>query len=141
MLPHLSQPTRIFPPGFEIGCSQEYVFLDFLPELHATIELDGGLSLLRKINEGAASPHSVVPRSDVVPFRHQHYPPETLAMMYRVLDECVAIAFEGQPTPDPDTLQAIRNRFALLILGAVARGELDPEALKQIVLNDFRGVS
>ncbi|HEX3327408.1 MAG TPA: hypothetical protein VHV50_10465 [Actinomycetota bacterium] len=76
-----------------------------------------------------------------MPFRHQHYPPETLAMMYRVLDECVAIAFEGQLTPDPDTLQAIRNRFALLILGAVARGELDPEALKQIVLNDFRGVS
>jgi hypothetical protein len=27
-----------------------------------------------------------------VPFRHQHYPPDTLSMMYRVLDECVAIA-------------------------------------------------
>jgi hypothetical protein len=76
-----------------------------------------------------------------VPFRHQHYPPDTLSMMYRVLDECVAIALEGQPTPDPDILQGIRNRFATVILGAVARGELDPEALKQIVLDDFRGVS
>jgi hypothetical protein len=76
-----------------------------------------------------------------VPFRHQHYPPDTLSMMYRVLDECVAIAFERQPTPDPNTLQGIRNRFATVILGAVARGELDPEALKQIVLDDFRGVS
>ena len=91
--------------------------------------------------EGAANPRSLGPRSDVVPFRHTHYPPDTLSMMYRVLDECVAIALDGQPTPDPVTLQGIRNRFATVILRAVARGELDPEALKQIVLNDFRGVS
>jgi hypothetical protein len=76
-----------------------------------------------------------------MPFRNQSYPPDTLSMMYRVLDECVAIALEGQPTPDPDILQGIRNRFATIILGAVARGELDPEALKQIALDDYRGAS
>jgi hypothetical protein len=31
-----------------------------------------------------------------VPFRKEHYPPETLAMMYRVLDECVAEIVGGQ---------------------------------------------
>jgi hypothetical protein len=62
-------------------------------------------------------------------------------MMYRVLDECVAIALEGQPAPDPVTLRGIRNRFATIILGAVARGELDPGVLRQIVLSDFRGAS
>ena len=76
-----------------------------------------------------------------MPFRNQNYPPDTLSMMYRVLDECVAIVLEGQPVPDPATLQGIRNRFARIILGAVADGELDPEALKQIVLNDFRGTT
>ena len=76
-----------------------------------------------------------------MPFRNQNYPPDTLSMMYRVLDECVAIVLEAQPVPDPATLQGIRNRFARIILGAVADGELDPEALKQIVLNDFRGTT
>ena len=76
-----------------------------------------------------------------MPFRNQNYPPDTLSMMYRVLDECVAIVLEGQPVPDPAMLQGIRNRFARIILGAVADGELDPEALKQIVLNDVRGTT
>ena len=76
-----------------------------------------------------------------MPFRNQNYPPDTLSMMYRVLDECVAIVLEGQPVPDPAMLQGIRNRFARIILGAVADGELNPEALKQIVLNDFRGTT
>ena len=76
-----------------------------------------------------------------MPFRNQNYTPDTLSMMYRVLDECVAIVLEGQPVPDLATLQGIRNRFARIILGAVADGELDPETLKQIVLNDFRGTT
>jgi hypothetical protein len=47
----------------------------------------------------------------------------------------------GQPVPDPATLQGIRDRFVRIILGAVADGELDPEALKQIVLDGFRGTT
>ena len=72
-----------------------------------------------------------------MPFRDQHYSPETLAMMHRVLDECVDSLVDGHK-PDPSTLNGIRLRFAQLILSAVADGENDPESLKLIVLQEFR---
>jgi hypothetical protein len=75
-------------------------------------------------------------RERIVPFREQPYPPETLAMMYRVLDECVDSLVDGHKL-DPSTLDGIRLRFAQLILGAVADGENDPETLKRIVLREF----
>jgi hypothetical protein len=74
-----------------------------------------------------------------VPFRGQHYPPETLAMMSGVLDQCVAVVLEDQPGLDPTALEGLRTRFAQIILGAVARGEKDPFALRELVLSDFRG--
>jgi hypothetical protein len=73
-----------------------------------------------------------------MPFRDQkHYPPETLAMMYRVLDECVAVLIDGHP-PDRAIHEGMRTRLARIILGAVAAGETDPVAIKQIVLRDFQ---
>jgi hypothetical protein len=69
-----------------------------------------------------------------MPFGNQHYPPETLAMMSRVLDECVGIEFGGQLAPDPIMVEGVRMRFAQIILGAVASGEMDPIALKKRVL-------
>jgi hypothetical protein len=71
-----------------------------------------------------------------MPFRGQHYPPETLTMMYRVLDECVGIEFGGQLAPDPIMVEGVRMRFAQIILTAVAEGEIDPIALKQRVLRE-----
>jgi hypothetical protein len=54
-------------------------------------------------------------------------------MMYRVLDECMAEIVDDR-TLDPVTLGGINMRCAQIILGAVAEGEQNPEALKQIVL-------
>jgi hypothetical protein len=71
-----------------------------------------------------------------VPFRGQHYPPEILAMMSRVLEECMANVVNGHAI-DETTLAGISTRFAQIILGAVADGQQDPEALKQIVLENF----
>ena len=71
-----------------------------------------------------------------MPFRGQLYPPETLAMMHRVLDECLAEIVDGEVL-DPITLEGINTRCAQVILGAVAAGEQDPEALKQIVLKQI----
>jgi hypothetical protein len=68
-----------------------------------------------------------------VPFRKEHYPPETLAMMYRVLDECVAEIVGGQAV-DQIRLGGISMQCAQILLGAVAEGEQDPERLKHIVL-------
>jgi hypothetical protein len=67
----------------------------------------------------------------VVPFRH--YPPEDVSLMYRVLDDCVATVVGGQDL-DAVTLGGINMRCAQLVLGAVAQGERNPEALKRIVL-------
>jgi hypothetical protein len=72
-----------------------------------------------------------------MPFRDQHFAPETLAMMYRVLDECMETLIDGHQ-PDPATLKGIRFRLAQLILAAVTDGEKDPEALKLIALQKFR---
>ena len=72
-----------------------------------------------------------------MPFRNQDYSPEKLAMMYGLLDECVAIAVEGDPDPDERTLQEVRMKLAELILGAAAAGMEDPTMLKQIALRDF----
>jgi hypothetical protein len=66
-----------------------------------------------------------------VPFRH--YPPEDVSLMSRVLDDCVATVVGGQDL-DAVTLDGINMRCAQLILGAVAQGERNPEALKWIVL-------
>jgi hypothetical protein len=68
-----------------------------------------------------------------VPFRRQLYSPEVVSMMYRVLDECMAEIVDDQ-TLDPVMLAGINTRCAQIILGAVAQGEQNPEALKQIVL-------
>ena len=48
-----------------------------------------------------------------------HYPPETVAIMSRVLDECMATLVNGHPA-DPTTLEGVRVRSAQIILGAVA---------------------
>ena len=72
-----------------------------------------------------------------MPFRNQDYSPEKLAMMYGLLDECVAIAVRGDPDPDETTLQDVRMRLAEIILGAAAAGVEDPAMLKQIALRDF----
>jgi hypothetical protein len=72
-----------------------------------------------------------------MPFRNEHYPPETLAMMYRVLDECVA-EIVGTQAIDQITLGGIRMRCAQILLGAVAEGEQDPERLKHIVRQNVR---
>jgi hypothetical protein len=53
--------------------------------------------------------------------------------MYRVLDDCVATVVGGQDL-DAVTLGGINMRCAQLVLGAVAQGERNPEALKRIVL-------
>jgi hypothetical protein len=42
-----------------------------------------------------------------------------------------------RPRNRPTTLAGISTRFAQIILGAVADGQQDPEALKQIVLENF----
>jgi len=68
-----------------------------------------------------------------MPFRGHLYPPEDLSMMYRVLDDCVATVVGGQDL-DTITLGRIHMRCAQLILGAVAEGERNPEALKRTVL-------
>jgi hypothetical protein len=72
-----------------------------------------------------------------VPFRNEPYPPETLAIMYRVLDECVADIVGGQAV-DEIRLRGISMQCAQILLGAVAQGEQDPERLKLIVLQMVR---
>jgi hypothetical protein len=71
-----------------------------------------------------------------LPFQGQHYPPETLAIMSQVLDDCVANVINGHPA-DRETIDGIRFRLAQVILGAVAGGVDDPLQLKQIALKDF----
>ncbi len=71
-----------------------------------------------------------------MPFQGVHYPPETVAIMSRVLDECMATLVNGHPA-DPTTLEGVRVRCAQIILGAVADGEDDPEALKLIVFQQI----
>ena len=68
-----------------------------------------------------------------MPFRGHLYPPEEVSLMYRVLDHCVTAVVGGQNL-DAITLGEIHMRCAQIILGAVAEGERNPEALKQIVL-------
>ena len=57
-----------------------------------------------------------------MPFHNQDYSPEKLAMMYGVLDGCVAIAVDGDPDLDATTLQDVRMRLAEIIRGAAAAG-------------------
>jgi hypothetical protein len=72
-----------------------------------------------------------------VPLRSQLYPPEILAMMSRVLEECLATVVASQIVDEME-LPGINTCFAQSILEAVANGYLHPEAIKQIVLENFR---
>ena len=66
------------------------------------------------------------------------YDPDTLAMLYRALDEAIR-----QAIPDIDTLssasqQAIREKIARSLIQAYEDGERDPELLAIIGAQSYR---
>jgi hypothetical protein len=71
-----------------------------------------------------------------MPFRHltQLHSPDTLEMLFRVLDEAFLLALEERdPLDDPEE-DALRQKLGQIILDAYTEGEDDPEMLKRLAL-------
>ena len=65
------------------------------------------------------------------------YSPETLAMMYGVLDDAFRAAIQESPHFDDDSQQHLREMLALTIMEAYAEGVDEPESLKRIALAEL----
>jgi hypothetical protein len=65
------------------------------------------------------------------------FTPETLKIVHRAFNECLDAAEPRQPL-DGKARAAFQVRVAQAILRAVARGERDPERLKEIGLESVR---
>jgi hypothetical protein len=63
--------------------------------------------------------------------------PQTLEMLYCVLDESLAAIVKARPPPDPGVEMDIRIRLAETIMQALEAGEVDPVKLKQIAVVSF----
>jgi hypothetical protein len=63
--------------------------------------------------------------------------PQTLEVLYRVLDESLAVIVTARPPPDPGVEMEIRIRLAEIIMGGLQGGEVDPVRLKQIAVRAF----
>ena len=70
-----------------------------------------------------------------MPINDHIYSPETLAMLYRVLDECLRTI--GADVAE-DIQMSLRIRLAQVLLARVAAGETSPSTLKVIALNSVR---
>jgi len=63
--------------------------------------------------------------------------PRTLEVLYRVLDESLALIVAARPPPDPGVETEIRIHLAEIIMGALQGGEVDPVKLKSIAVRAF----
>ena len=63
--------------------------------------------------------------------------PQTLEVLYGVLDESLAAIVAARPPPNPKVEMEIRVRLAEIIIGALQGGQVDPVKLKQIAVRAF----
>jgi hypothetical protein len=66
------------------------------------------------------------------------YDPDTLAMLYRVLDDAFHRVVSGGQASDDAKGKIIREKLARSLIRAYENGERDPELLATIAVNSFQ---
>jgi hypothetical protein len=99
-----------------------------LPNFHARIS--GG------IPNGSRQGSSILGRRPV-PLSGFAYDPDTLAMLYRALDEAFHEAVPDPITLDEASRQSIRQELARVLIQAYENGERDPELLAIIAVQSY----
>lgn len=73
-----------------------------------------------------------------MPLSGTSYDPDTLAMLYRALDEALRRAIPGIDALDDASQQAIRTKLARALIRAYENGERDPELLAIIGAQSYQ---
>jgi hypothetical protein len=73
-----------------------------------------------------------------MPWSGTAYDPDTLAMLYRALDEALHRAMPDVDALDEASRQPIREKLASALIRAYEDGERDPELLAIIAVRSFQ---